>query len=136
MKKYSYSVGLFFLAAALGVAAYSTTNKNFFPIRRSEASSYTLVLNGSNNSFLPGSRNSGTSTEANSPRTSEGNPIIFKYTNAMKKSGNTGVLYSSGTLANVTALSGITSICVVYTNGQLQLSLGNAVDTYNSTTTM
>ena len=136
MKKHLCCLGLVFLTTTLGVAVYSTIGNNIFNVYRSEANSYTLTLNESNCGFLPASKGSGQSNNTNSPTTSEGNQIVFKYTNAMKKSGAAGILYSTGTLANVTALNGLYSISVVYTTGELELSMGNVVDTYTSTTTI
>ena len=136
MKKHLCCLSLVILTTVLCVAVYSSIGNNIFNVYRSEASSYTLTLNESNCGFLPASKGSGQSNNTNSPTTSEGNQIVFKYTNAMKKSGAAGILYSTGTLANVTALTGLYSISVVYTTGELELSIGNVVDTYTSTTTI
>ena len=137
MKKIFYSVSLLALALALGVAAFSSAIKNSFTTD-SASTSYVLTLNSSNCSFIPSVRkSSGQSNSTNSPTTSLGNKIIFKYTFAMKPSGYAMNLSSStGSISNVTALTGLYSITVDYTGGECQLSFGNNVDNYTTSVTI
>ena len=96
---------------------------------------YTLTLDSSNCSFLPGSSTNtiSQSTEENSPRTTNGNPIIMAYNNASKSTGNVGrFTKNTGWIANVTALSGLYSVVVNYTNGKISLSYGNSYSSYGS----
>ena len=133
MKKIFYGVGLLFLTIALGVAAYSTTNKNVFQTE-SEVGGYTLTLDSSNCSFIPRTRGTGQSTSSNSPVTSQGNRIVFKYSSAMRQSGYAmNLSASSGSISNFTALTGLFSVTVNYTNGELQLGVGTSEGIYPNT---
>ena len=129
MKKLTL-IGLFSLVATLGVAIFGTLNKNFVRVS-SKSEDYTLTLDSSNCGFIPTSRSSGQSTNSNSPLTSKGNAIIFSYANAMKQSGYAmNLSASSGSIANVTALTGLFSVLVNYSGGECQLSYGNSYNNY------
>ncbi len=132
MKKLA-PIGLFSLAVLLlGVVTVTTFNKTLVPLE-SEMESYSLTLNSSNCNFIPNSRSSGQSNNSNSPTTTKGNPIIFSYSNAMKQSGYAmNFNSSSGSIANVTALTGLFSITVNYDGGECQLSYGNIYNNYVS----
>ena len=137
MKKFLYAASLVVLSIALGVVALSTANKRAFSTsNEATAGGYTLTLNSSNCSFIPAVRKSaGQSDSNNSPSTTMGNKIVFKYTFAMRKSGYAMNLSSStGSISNITALTGLYSIMVNYTNGECQLSFGNNVDSYTTST--
>ena len=136
MKKIFYGCGLLFLTIALGVAAYSTTNKKVFQTE-SEVGGYSLTLDSSNCSFIPRTRGTGQSTSSNSPVTSQGNRIVFKYSNALRQSGYAmNLSASSGSISNFTALTGLFSITVNYTGGELQLGFGTSEGIYPNTTTI
>ena len=129
MKKYAW-IGLISLAAALTVATVVTINNRFTPLE-SETEGYTLTLNTTNCGFVPSSRSTGQSTTSNSPVTSKGNPILFSYTSAMKPSGFAmNLSANTGTIANITPLTGLFSIVVNYSGGECQLSYGNAYSSY------
>ena len=128
MKKYTL-IGLFSLAIVLGVATLTVINKSVYPLI-SESEGYTLTLNSSNCGFMPSSKMSGQSNNNNSPVTTEGNRIIFAYTNASRQSGYAMSLGSSGSFSNVTALTGLFSITVNYSGGECQLSYGNGYNSY------
>ena len=141
MKRFKYVFSLLFLTIALGVATFSITFSNKILPTQLEAGSYSLTLDSSNCDFVPRTRKASvTSDSTNSPTTSLGNQIIFKCTYAMKQSGYAMNLAStaanSGSIANVTALTGLTSIIVNYTNGACQLSIGNSVDNYSNSLTI
>lgn len=132
MKKFA-PIGLFSLVILLlGVVTVTTFNKTLVPLE-SEMESYSLTLHSSNCNFIPNSRSSGQSNNSNSPTTTKGNPIIFAYSNAMKQSGYAmNFNSSSGSIANVTALTGLFSISVNYDGGECQLSYGNSYNNYVS----
>ena len=131
MKKFAF-VGLLTLSAVVGISTIIALNKDFLP-SLSEIEGYTLTLNSSNSSFIPNSRSSGQSNNSNSPITSEGNPIIFSYANAVKEAGYVANLAAgTGNLANITALTGLYSISVNYTGGDCQLSFGNSYNNYTN----
>ena len=131
MKKLTL-IGLFSLAATLGVAALITVNNNVFPLE-SDVEGYSLTLDSSNCGFIPDSRSSGQSNNSNSPTTSKGNRIAFYYTYAMKQNGYAMNLNgSNGSIANVTPLTGLFSVLVNYVGGQCQLSYGNSYNNYTS----
>ena len=119
--------------ATLGVLTVVTLNKNFIPLE-SQTDSYTLTLNSSNCGFIPTSRSSGQSNDSNSPTTIRGNRITFAYTNAMKQANYAmNIKASTGSISNVTALTGLYSITVNYVNGACQLSYGNGYNNYTGT---
>ena len=131
MKKLTW-IGAFSLITVLGVAMMVTLNKNFSP-RVSDADSYSLTLNSSNCGFIPTSRTSGQSNSSNSPKTSKGNPINFAYTYALKQGSYAmNLSANTGSIANITALTGLFSISVNYSGGQCQLSYGNSYNDYVS----
>ena len=93
---------------------------------------YTFTLDSSNNGFLPTSAGSGQSNESNSPRTSLGNQITFAYSSAYRYSvyaarinKNTG-----GYIANVTPFTGLRSISINVSSGNVTLSLGSSYSSY------
>ena len=134
MKKLTYGIIALFSSIALGVTVYSATNKNLLPTY-SGTGEYTLTLDSSNCGFIPNNRGYGQSGNNNSPRTSNGNPIVFAYADAVKQNGYAmNLAASSGSISNVTALTGLISITVNYTNGECQLSFGNANNSYTYTT--
>ena len=129
MKKLRW-LGAVPLVITLGVLTLVTLNKNVVPLE-SQTESFSLTLNSSNCGFIPTSRTSGQSNNTNSPITPKGNRITFAYTNAMKQSSYAMNLKSSnGSVSNVTALTGLFSIAVEYTNGSCQLSYGNSYNNY------
>ena len=129
MKKYAV-IGLFVLSAALGIGAITTINKGVLPLE-SETEGYVLTLNSSNCGFVPNSRSSGVTTSSNSPSTINGNSIIFSYSNIMKQNGYAMNLNASnGSIANVTALTGLFAVTVNYTGGECELSYGSSFDNY------
>ena len=119
-------------SGVLGLAISVATIRSPFHKLESVSNTYTLTLNSSNcKPFLPGSAGQGQSTNDNSPRTTDGNPIIFAYNAASNSSTNAARLTKgTGWLANVTALSGITAITVEYSSGQLSLSYGSSYSNY------
>ena len=130
VKKKLISISILSLATALFVATLPALNQDLFPLV-SETENYTLTLNSSNCGFIPSSRASGQSNNSNSPVTIKGNPIIFSYANAVKQNGYVmNLSASSGSIANVTALTGLFSIVVNYTGGECQLSFGNSYNNY------
>lgn len=122
-------------SGVLGLAISVATIRSPFHKLESVSNTYTLTLNSSNcKPFLPGSAGQGQSTNDNSPRTTDGNPIIFAYNAASNSSTNAARLTKgTGWLANVTALSGITAITVEYSSGQLSLSYGSSYSNYGDT---
>ena len=147
MKRFKYVFSLLFLTIALGVATYSATIKKNFFSARSAVGGYTLVLSSSNCGALPKTRKSTVqqTDSASSPATSLGNRIIFKSQYAIGPANINYSMYAmnlssesarKGYFANVTALTGITSITVVYDNESCQLFTGNSVDNYNSPITI
>ena len=129
MKKLTL-IGLFSLATVLGVATLVTINKNFYPLV-SETEGYSLTLNSSNCGFIPSSRSSGQSNNSNSPVTSKGNPIVFSYAYAMRQGGYAmNINASTGSIANVTPLTGLFSVLVNYSGAECQLSYGNSYNNY------
>ena len=135
MKKYCLTC-IALLTISLGVAVASTINTNYFPVT-SIAQEYTLTLNSSNCDFIPTTRGSGQSTNSNSPVTSQGNPIIFAYTYAKKETNYAmNLSVSTGSIANVTPITGMFSITANYLYGQLQLSYGNSYGNYAETLTI
>ena len=115
-----------------GLTVSLLTQQN--PVKKMESlvNGYTLTLNSTNGSFLPDSKNSGQSDNNNSPRTTNENPIIFSYTNMAKASNRFGRMYTNGSLANVTPLSGLHSIIVEYSSGSISLDYGSNNSTYGS----
>ena len=129
MKKLTI-IGLVSLSAVLTLATLTSINRDFFPLE-SETEGYALTLNSSNCGFIPNSRSSGQSTSSNSPVTSKGNPITFYYTYAMKQSGYAMNLNANtGSIANVTPLTGLFSVLVNYSGGECLLSYGNSYNNY------
>lgn len=129
-KKVIAGISLSLLATSLVVALVTT--KHSFDKLNSQFNGYTFTLDSTNSGFLPGSRGSGQSDESNSPRTTNGNPIIFAYGNASRYSNHVGKFATNGYLANYTAFSGLSSVTVTYTNGALSLSTGNSYASYGS----
>ena len=84
------------LLPAVGLLFSSISNKYSFLPLKSQIYEYVLTLNSSNNDFLPSVVNSGTSTQNNSPKTNNGNPIIFSYIQAEKDVNRFAKLYSTG----------------------------------------
>ena len=129
LKKKLVCIGLLTLTAVFGVATLPSLNKGPFPLS-SETEGYVLTLNSSNCGFIPTIRSSGQSTNANSPKTLDGNPIVFAFDTAIKTNNYAMTIGSSGSIANITALTGLFSIVVNYSGGQCQLSYGNSYNGY------
>ena len=122
--------------AILGVLSVLTiagqNNKTVFR-SSSLTEEYTLTLDSSNCSFVPSSRGSGQSSNSNSPLTTRGNRILFAYNYAKKENGYAMNLSSStGSLANMTSLTGLYSITVNFVGGECQLSYGQSYGNYIS----
>ena len=128
-KKVFAAVGLSILG--LGLVVSLVTTNNSFQKLESKFGGYTFTLNQSNSNFLPNSKGSGQSTNSNSPKTTNNNPILFAYNNASKLSGYAGKLYTgTGYLANVTGFTGLASVTVNYENGSLSLASGSSYSNY------
>ena len=119
------------LIIVLSLVMANVESKNSFSTKL-EGESYTLTLNSSNCDFIPVSRSpSGQSDNSNSPVTSNGNPITFAYTYAKKENGCAmNISMSTGSIANVTPITGIYSIAVNYLYGECKLSYGNSYGNY------
>ena len=129
MKKLSL-VTIFSVVAVFGAIVLASVDKSVYP-SASETEGYSLTLNSSNCGFIPTSRASGQSDSSNSPVTSDGNSITFSYTSAKKVDGYAmNLSASSGSISNVTALTGLFSVLVNYTGGECQLSFGSSYDNY------
>ena len=91
---------------------------------------YTFVLNGSNYGFLPYNSGSGTSTEANSPKTTNGSSIIFNYANANGRNSRIRLTKNTGYICNVSPFSGLRAITVNIAGGNALLSYGSSYSNY------
>lgn len=135
MKKF-ISVGITSLLIVFGLGLIMANIKTNVVLRTASTSKiYTLTLDSSNCSFIPTARSSGQSDNTNSPTTSKGNKIVFSYTYAKTQTGYIMNLNAStGSIANVTALTGLYSVTVDYTGGECELSYGNSYNSYTGST--
>ena len=135
-KKLIVLLSLIFTSSLVVVFLFKSPSKSIQRVN-SQQEAYTFTLNSSNNSFLPTSSGSGQSTQDNSPRTSNNNPIIFAYTNAYKYSSYAVRLYkNTGSISNVTPFTGLRSITIVNPSGQVTLAYGNSYGTYSDPITV
>ena len=132
MKKKLLAI-LSLLCSSTVVAAFLLgTKSNTIQKVNSQPTSYVFTLDSSNNGFLPTSTGSGQSTNDNSPRTSNNNPIIFSYTSCYKYSSYAVRMYkNNGSISNVTPFTGLRAITVQVASGNASLACGNTYGTYN-----
>ncbi len=129
-KKYIVHAILSSLLFSLAVILSFVTSTNSVVRSYSESKVYTFTLDNSNYGFLPTSSGSGTSTQVNSPRTSNGNPIIFSYTNAQQRNTRIRLAANSGALANNTPFSGLRAITIKTYSGAVSLCYGDSTSSY------
>ena len=91
---------------------------------------YSFVLDQSNFEFLPIAAGSGTSTESNSPKTSNGNPISFNYVSTFRSGSRIRMVKNSGYVRNVTPFTGIKGITITIPSGTASLAYGKTYDNY------
>ena len=109
------------------------SSPNGFVKGYTETKYYTFVLDNTNYDFLPSSMGSGQSTNENSPRTTNGNPIIFSYNSTYKNASRIRMYKNSGSISNVTPFSGLRAITVQIPSGSATLSYGSSYSNYSET---
>lgn len=103
-----------------------------YSIVNSQQMPYLFVLNSSNFDFLPSSSGSGQSDLSNSPKTKNGNSIIFAYGATFKSGSRIRMVKNSGYLANVTPLTGLKAITIDIPSGRANLSYGASYGNYSA----
>lgn len=96
----------------------------------SQQNAYSFVLDLSNFGFLPTSSGTGQSTESNSPKTNNGNPITISYSNAYRSGTRIRLVKNSGYISNVTPFTGLKAVTVQIPSGTCSLYYGSSYGNY------